>query len=152
LGGGSVSFDVRGRPGSGSLDRVRFEIRPFYIGNSSTTQEEYWMAPRIVVTGMGTVNPLGLNVAETWENILGGVSGVGPITQFDASDFLVQIACEIKGFEPEQYMPAREARRRDRFEHLASAAASQALSQSGFEVAEANADRVGSSFPPPWAA
>jgi beta-ketoacyl-acyl-carrier-protein synthase II len=101
------------------------------------------MAPRIVVTGMGTINPLGLNVAETWGNILAGVSGVGPITHFDASDFLVQIACEVKGFEPEKYMPARETRRRDRFEQLATAAANQALSQSGFEITDATADRVG---------
>jgi beta-ketoacyl-acyl-carrier-protein synthase II len=101
------------------------------------------MAPRIVVTGMGTVNPLGLSVAETWGNILAGVSGVGPITQFDATDFLVQIACEVKGFEPEKYMPARETRRRDRFELLATAAAGQALIQSGFNITDANADRVG---------
>jgi beta-ketoacyl-acyl-carrier-protein synthase II len=106
-------------------------------------QEEFCMTPRIVVTGMGTVNPLGLNVAETWKNVLDGVSGVGPITQFDASDFLVQIACEIKDFDPEKYMPARETRRRDRFEQLASAAAAQALEQSGFEITDNNADRVG---------
>jgi 3-oxoacyl-[acyl-carrier-protein] synthase II len=101
------------------------------------------MAPRIVVTGMGTINPLGLNVERTWESVLAGESGVGPITQFDASDFLVQIACEVRDFEPEKYMPAREVRRRDRFEQLATAAAKQALDQSGFEISEANSGRVG---------
>jgi beta-ketoacyl-acyl-carrier-protein synthase II len=101
------------------------------------------MAPRIVATGMGMVSPLGLNVAETWKNLLEGVSGVGPITQFDASEFMVQIACEIKDFDPEDYLPAREVRRRDRFEQLATAAAAQALEQSGFEIRESNASRVG---------
>jgi beta-ketoacyl-acyl-carrier-protein synthase II len=92
---------------------------------------------------MGMVSPLGLSVSETWSNLLKGVSGVGPITQFDASDFLVQIACEIQDFDPEAYMSAREARRRDRFEQLATAAAVQAMAQSGFEITEANAGRVG---------
>ena len=58
------------------------------------------MQERVVVTGMGTVNPIGLTVAETWQNVINGVSGVGPITLFDASTLLVQIACEVKGFRP----------------------------------------------------
>ena len=57
------------------------------------------MYEKIVITGMGTVNPLGLTVKETWENALNGVSGVGPITLFDSSRLLVHIACEIKGFQ-----------------------------------------------------
>ena len=71
---------------------------------------------RIVITGMGTVNPLGLTVDESWKNAVNGVSGVGPITLFDASPLQVHIAAEVKGFEPEKYMDAKEARRRDRFE------------------------------------
>ena len=74
------------------------------------------MQERVVVTGMGTVNPLGLNVFESWKNAIGGVSGVGPITQFNSADLQVHIACEVKSFAPEQFMEAREARRRDRFE------------------------------------
>ena len=71
---------------------------------------------RVVVTGMGTVNPIGKSVVETWDNAVNGVSGVGPITLFDSSDLLVHIACEVKGFEPTRYMEARDARRQDRFE------------------------------------
>jgi 3-oxoacyl-[acyl-carrier-protein] synthase II len=101
------------------------------------------MQERIVVTGMGTVNPIGLTVAESWRNALEGVSGVGPITLFDASDLNVQIAGEVKGFEPEKYMSGREARRRDRFEWFAAAAAKQAIEQAGLQVDEEDASRVG---------
>ena len=78
---------------------------------------------RIVITGMGTVNPLGLTVADTWKNVTNGVSGVGPITLFDSTPLLVHIAAEVKGFDPINYMDAKEARRRDRFEQLTAAAA-----------------------------
>jgi len=98
---------------------------------------------RIVITGMGTVNPLGLTVAETWKNVTNGVSGVGPITLFDSSPLLVHIAAEVKGFDPANYMDAKEARRRDRFEQLTSAAAKEAIHSSGLEVTEANAGRIG---------
>jgi 3-oxoacyl-[acyl-carrier-protein] synthase II len=98
---------------------------------------------RIVITGMGTVNPLGLTVAETWKNVTAGVSGVGPITIFDSSTLLVHIAAEVKGFDPANYMDAKEARRRDRFEQLTSAAAKEAIQSSGLDVTEANAGRIG---------
>ena len=98
---------------------------------------------RIVITGMGTVNPLGLTVAETWKNVTNGVSGVGPITLFDSSPLLVHIAAEVKGFDPANYMDAKEARRRDRFEQLTSAATKEAIQSSGLEVTEANAGRIG---------
>lgn len=101
------------------------------------------MQERVVITGMGTVNPLGLDVAESWRNATNGVSGVGPITLFDPAALQVKIACEVKGFIPENYMEAREARRRDRFEQLSTAAAREALSASGLEMTEANAGRVG---------
>jgi 3-oxoacyl-[acyl-carrier-protein] synthase II len=101
------------------------------------------MQERIVITGMGTVNPLGLNVSESWKNVTNGVSGVGPITLFDASDLQVHIACEVKNFSPEQYMEAKEVRRRDRFEQLSTAAVKEALESSGLEITEANASRVG---------
>src|SRR5512146_2336861 len=98
---------------------------------------------RIVITGMGTVNPVGLSVAETWRNITEGVSGAGPITLFDHSDLLVHFACEVKDFKAENYMDGKEARRRDRFEQLASAAARQAIKDAGLELTEQNAPRIG---------
>lgn len=104
------------------------------------------MNDRIVITGMGTVNPLGLTVSETWQNLVNGVSGVGPITLFDASNMPVRIACEIKGFEPERYLPAKEARRRDRYEQAAAAASQEAIRQSGLQVNEEKAGRVGVIF------
>lgn len=98
---------------------------------------------KIVITGMGTVNPLGLSVAEAWQAAVNGVSGVGPITQFDTSEYLVKIACEVKNFAPENFMDAKEARRRDRFEHLAAAAVKEAVTHSGLRVTEENAARIG---------
>ncbi len=102
---------------------------------------------KVVITGLGTVNPLGLNVQETWQNVINGVSGVGPITLFDTkngqTEWLVQIACEVKNFDPAQFMDAKEARRRDRFEQFGSAAAKEALANSGLEITEANAARIG---------
>ena len=100
------------------------------------------MTNRVVITGMGTINPLGKTVAEAWQNAVEGVSSVGPITQFDASDLLVQIACEVKDFDPTHYMDARVARRRDRFELFASAAAQDAMAQSGLTIDDQNAGRV----------
>jgi 3-oxoacyl-[acyl-carrier-protein] synthase II len=98
---------------------------------------------RIVITGMGTVNPLGMSVAETWKNLTEGVSGVGPIMQFDHSNLMVHIACEVKNFEPEKFMDSKEARRRDRFEQFASVAADQAIADAGLTVTESNAPRIG---------
>jgi len=100
------------------------------------------MPERVVITGVGAVSPLGLTASESWENALAGVSGAGPITAFDASGYQVRIACEVKGFKPENYMEAREARRRDRFTQLAAAAAQEAIQQSGLEVTPANAGRI----------
>ena len=98
---------------------------------------------KIVITGTGTVNPLGLNVEESWKNVVNGVSGVGPITLFDASGWNVQIACELKGFDPSKFMDAKEARRRDRFEQLGVAAVREALAQSGLEITDSNRARIG---------
>jgi len=101
------------------------------------------MVERVVVTGLGAVSPLGLSVNETWQNAVAGVSGVGPITLFVASEFLVRIACEVKGFQAEEWIPAREARRRDRFEQFASAAARQAIEQAGLQASGVQSNRVG---------
>jgi beta-ketoacyl-acyl-carrier-protein synthase II len=82
---------------------------------------------RVVVTGMGALTPIGLSVQETWENALVGASGIGPITQFDASGMSVRIAGEIKGFDPRDYISRKEVRRMARCSQLATAAAQQAL-------------------------
>ena len=98
---------------------------------------------RVVITGMGTVNSLGLNVQESWTNAINGVSGVGLITLFDSSPLGVNIAAEVKNFDPDKYMDAKEARRRDRYEQLGAAAALEALQSSGLQVTNANAGRIG---------
>ena len=98
---------------------------------------------RVVITGMGTVNPLGKTVEESWQNVVNGVSGVGPITLFDPSPLNVHFAAEVKNFEPEKYMDPKEARRRDRFEQLGVAAAADAMSNSGLEITEENSGRIG---------
>ena len=97
----------------------------------------------VVITGMGTLNPIGLNVVETWENAIAGVSGTGPITLFDASHLNVQIASEIKGFEPGEYFASKQVRRRDRVQLLASVAAAEAVHQSGFMETGFIPERVG---------
>ncbi|MGH2521834.1 MAG: beta-ketoacyl-ACP synthase II [Anaerolineales bacterium] len=100
------------------------------------------MTHRVVITGMGTLNPVGHTVKETWENITHGVAGVGPITLFDTKEFLVKIACEVKNFDPGQYMDIKEARRRDRYQQFASAASKEALDTSGLQITPENAERV----------
>lgn len=101
------------------------------------------MQERVVITGIGVVSPLGLDAKTSWQKLVNGVSGVGPITQFDTSDFSVKVAAEVHGFNPENYMTPREARRRDRFEQFASAVAQEALNQSGLRVDESEAHRIG---------
>ncbi len=101
------------------------------------------MARRVVVTGLGLITPVGLDTESTWEALVEGRSGAGPITQFDPEGFAVRIACEVKGFEPERWMDRREIRRFDRFVHLSVAAADMALESSGLEIDESNAERVG---------
>jgi 3-oxoacyl-[acyl-carrier-protein] synthase II len=102
------------------------------------------MTERIVITGMGAVTSIGLSVNETWQNALKGVSGVAPITLFDTNDFLVKVACEVKGFNPEEHIPAKEARRRDRYEQFATVASKEAIHQAGLQaLSEEQKNRVG---------
>jgi 3-oxoacyl-[acyl-carrier-protein] synthase II len=101
------------------------------------------MLDKVVITGLGTINPLGKSVEESWENTIRGVSGVGPITLVDTSDMLVKIACEVKNFNPEAYVPAKEVRRRDRFELFASVAAAEAIKQAGLTDSQIDPRRVG---------
>jgi 3-oxoacyl-[acyl-carrier-protein] synthase II len=98
---------------------------------------------RIVITGVGAISPIGYTAPESWQNAVNGISGVGPITLFDTSDFLVKVGCEVKNFHPEEHMPAREARRRDRFQQLAAVAAREAINHSGLQADDENADRIG---------
>ena len=97
---------------------------------------------KVVITGMGTVNPLGLTVEESWQNAINGVSGVGPITLFDSAPLNVHFAAEVKNFDPGKYMDPKEARRRDRFEQLGAAAAKDAIANSGLEITEENSGRI----------
>ena len=98
--------------------------------------------PRVVVTGMGALTPIGNTVEDYWRNLVAGVSGIGCITQFDPKDLQVKIAGEVKGFEPAQFMEAREARRMNRFAQFAVATARQALEDSGLAITDENADRI----------
>jgi 3-oxoacyl-[acyl-carrier-protein] synthase II len=98
---------------------------------------------RVVVTGMGAITPLGLNVQDTWQALIEGRSGIGRITQFDASAYPTQIAGEVKGFDPGEYMDVREARRMARFSQFAVAGAKMALEDAGLTVHESNAEDVG---------
>jgi 3-oxoacyl-[acyl-carrier-protein] synthase II len=99
--------------------------------------------PRVVITGMGVISSLGLDVPTLWKNLLAGKSGIGPIEGFDTRGFDVRIAGEVRGFDPLDYMPAREARRTDRFGQFALAALEQALQQSGLKIEDRYADQVG---------
>ncbi len=97
---------------------------------------------RIVVTGYGALSSLGLTAEECWQSALAGRSGLGPITLFDVSDFPVQVAAEVKGFDPEAYLDRREARRQDRFEQFGNVVALEALKHSGLEITDQNRDRI----------
>ncbi len=99
--------------------------------------------PRLVVTGMGAVSPIGLDVETFWENLVNGVSGIGRISSFDPTDMPIQIAGEVKGFDPIQYMPKKRARRLSRSAQFALVVAQQALNDSGYEITEENAERTG---------
>ena len=100
---------------------------------------------RVVVTGMGAVTPLGNDIETTWANLLAGKSGAAPIEQFDASTYPVNFACELKDFDPKQWIDHKQARRMDRFAQMIVAAARQAEADSGFQV-EPEAERVGASI------
>ena len=100
---------------------------------------------RVVITGMGAVTPLGNDVTTTWENLLAGKSGAGPITQFDATDYPATFACELKGFEPTDWLEHKTARRMDRFAQMVVAAARQADDDAGLDIA-AESDRIGASI------
>ncbi len=97
---------------------------------------------RVVITGMGCVTPLGNDVETTWQNLVGGESGAGPITHFDPSDYPTHFACELKDFDPKVWIEHKQARRMDRFAQMILAAARQAEADSGIDIA-AETERVG---------
>jgi 3-oxoacyl-[acyl-carrier-protein] synthase II len=101
---------------------------------------------RIVVTGIGTLTPIGNNLASYWENLVKGVSGADMITQFDASKFKTRFACEIKGFDPVEFMDRKEARKLDRFAQIALVASDQAVLDAGITKENVDHDRVGVIF------
>ncbi|CAN7453554.1 beta-ketoacyl-ACP synthase II [Caballeronia sp. 15715] len=98
---------------------------------------------RVVVTGLGLISPVGNTVADGWANLVAGKSGIAEITKFDTTNFSTRIAGEVKGFNVEAYMPAKEARHMDTFIHYGIAAGVQAMQDSGLEITEENSERVG---------
>ncbi|WP_108780404.1 beta-ketoacyl-ACP synthase II, partial [Xanthomonas fragariae] len=101
------------------------------------------MSRRVVVTGMGMVSPLGNDLATSWDGIIHGRSGIGPITQIDVSQFTTKIAGEIKNFDPTLFVSAKDVKKMDSFIHYGVGASFMALDDSGLEIDESNAERVG---------
>ncbi len=104
---------------------------------------------RVVITGMGTINPCGLTVPETWDSLLSGRSGIGMITRFDATDFMCKIAGEVKGFEPDKFIDKKEQKKMDLFIQYAMAASTEAMTDAGFadlELPKAERERFGISI------
>src|SRR5438552_14100763 len=100
---------------------------------------------RVVITGVGAVTPLGNDAETTWQRLLAGESGAGPITQFDHTNYKVHFACEVKDFDATEWIDRKEARRMDRFTHLALAASYQAKADAELDI-DAEADRIGASI------
>jgi len=98
---------------------------------------------RVVITGLGALTPIGNTLPEYWEGLLSGVSGAGPITHFDASKFKTQFACELKNFDPLNFMDRKEARKYDRFTQYALVSAKEAIIDSGLVFEKEDCDRIG---------
>ncbi|CCY65784.1 beta-ketoacyl-acyl-carrier-protein synthase II [Prevotella sp. CAG:1124] len=101
---------------------------------------------RVVVTGLGAVTPVGNSVEETWKNLLDGVSGAAPITQFDCSKFKTQFACEVKNLNVNEWIDRKEARKMDRYTQLALVSAAQAVKDSGMDLEKEDKNRIGVIF------
>jgi len=98
---------------------------------------------RVVITGIGLISPLGLDTTSTWDALLAGKSGIGPITRFDPADLTCRIAGEVRGFDPEWVLDRKEARKMDTFSHYAIAASGEALKDAAFEINDSNAETTG---------
>ncbi len=101
---------------------------------------------RVVVTGLGALTPVGNNVEETWNNLINGVSGAGPITHFDASQFKTQFACEVKNFKATDFIDRKEARKMDLYTQYAIVAAKEAVADSGLDIETEDLNRIGVIF------
>ena len=101
---------------------------------------------RVVVTGLGMVTPVGLTVKETWDNILAGKSGAALIESFDVSAYPTQFSASVKNFDVSQYLPVKDSRKQDVFVQYGMVAGIQAMEDSGLEVTEENASRIGCSI------
>ena len=98
---------------------------------------------RVVITGLGALTPIGNTLPEYWEGLISGTSGAAPITYFDASKFKTQFACELKGFDPLNFMDRKEARKNDRFAQYALVSTQEAIEDSGLDLDKIDKDRVG---------
>jgi len=98
---------------------------------------------RVVVTGLGTINPSGNNVEEYWNNLKNGVSSAAPITRFDASNCKTRFACEVKNWDPLEHFDRKDARKYDIFTQFGLVSAKQAILDSGLDLEKTNKDRVG---------
>ena len=101
------------------------------------------MPRRVVVTGLGLISPLGVGTQATWDGLVTGRSGAGPVTKFDAEGYAVRIAAEVKDFDPSPWFEHKEIKKFDTFVHYAVAASDMALNQSGLEIDDGNAERIG---------
>src|SRR4030095_13640910 len=101
---------------------------------------------RVVVTGMGALTPLGNNINDYWNHLVDGVSGADMITLFDAAKFKTRFACEIKGFEPTNFLDRKEARKIDRFTQIALVASDQAVADANIQKDSTDSDRIGVIF------
>jgi len=102
------------------------------------------MSRRVVVTGLGMVSPLGIGVKANWDGVCEGKPGIGYISKFEVpEDFPVKIAGEVQGFQPEDYIDHKEIKKMDTFIHYSVACSQMAMEDSGFEITDKNADRVG---------
>ena len=98
---------------------------------------------RVVITGLGALTPLGNSAPETWQALINGVSGIAPITSFDATNFKTRFAGEVKGFDPERLIDRKEARKMDRYAHFSVCVADEALRDSQLDLDQEDRSRVG---------
>jgi 3-oxoacyl-[acyl-carrier-protein] synthase II len=106
-------------------------------------QESHMTQRRVVVTGLGIVSPVGNDVASAWDSIVNGRSGIGPVTSFDPTGFATTIAGEVRDFDPTKWIPPKDAKKMDEFIHYGVAASFMALDDSGLQVTDENAERIG---------
>src|SRR5579862_6405455 len=131
-------------PQAGLAEGAPGDIQPIAETRAELLREEMSVpSGRVVITGLGAVTALGLDVPSTWAAAVAGKSGAGPITLFDATDFDTRIACEVKDWDPTVYLDRKEVRRTDRVVQFAIGASLQALKDAAFEITPENAQDVG---------